>query len=224
MAAVLVAQAPPTARALVHVFAAVGDLHVVVDEFAVVPGQARLDTSSSASRTSSSASRPTPSTTICAAWRTASRSRRRWTRCWLALPSRSPLARTPACSQGGSGPIQGTPGVGRGQSMHSGLPEGGPGTRSNSLHHPQIANSQNSPCSACLPIRWKWRLILRPNDRSVHWPRPDAGKQSGTGLRAAPGRTVALGEAAPQKMDCKIHKAAIVSSWLQPNAGVRRAS
>ena len=50
----------------------------------------------------------------------------------------------PRASQGGSGPIQGRPGGGRGQSMHSGLPEGGPGTRSNSLHHPQVANGQNN--------------------------------------------------------------------------------
>jgi len=41
----------------------------------------------------------------------------------------------PHASRGRSGPIQGRPGVGRGQSMHSGVPEGGPGTRSNSLHH-----------------------------------------------------------------------------------------
>jgi hypothetical protein len=46
----------------------------------------------------------------------------------------------PHASQGGSGPIQGRPGVGRGQSRHSGLPEARPGTRSNSLHHPQAAN------------------------------------------------------------------------------------
>ena len=45
---------------------------------------------------------------------------------------------------GGSGPIQGRPGVGRGQSMRTGLPEGGPGTRSNSLHHPKVANRQNN--------------------------------------------------------------------------------
>jgi hypothetical protein len=50
----------------------------------------------------------------------------------------------PHASQGESGPIQGRPGVGRGQSMHSGLPEGGPGTRSDFLHHPQVANTQNN--------------------------------------------------------------------------------
>src|SRR6266705_3702017 len=43
VAAVLVAQAPQTAGALVHVLAAVGDLHVVVDDLVVVPGLARLD-------------------------------------------------------------------------------------------------------------------------------------------------------------------------------------
>src|SRR5260370_41484067 len=43
VAAILVAQAPQAAGALVHVLAAVGDLHVVVDDLAVVPGLVRLD-------------------------------------------------------------------------------------------------------------------------------------------------------------------------------------
>ena len=50
----------------------------------------------------------------------------------------------PRASQGGSGPIQGRPGGGRRQSMPSGVPQGRPGTRSNSLHHPKIANGQKN--------------------------------------------------------------------------------
>src|SRR4249920_151518 len=43
VAAVLDAEAPETAGALVQVLAAVGDLHVVVDDLVVIPGLARLD-------------------------------------------------------------------------------------------------------------------------------------------------------------------------------------
>src|SRR5438034_11782098 len=43
VAAVLDAEAPETAGALVQVLAAVGDLHVVVDGLVVIPGLARLD-------------------------------------------------------------------------------------------------------------------------------------------------------------------------------------
>src|SRR4029077_16907996 len=43
VAAVLHTQAPETAGALVQVLAAVGDLHVVVDDLGVIPGLARLD-------------------------------------------------------------------------------------------------------------------------------------------------------------------------------------
>ena len=50
----------------------------------------------------------------------------------------------PRASQGGSGPIQGRPGAGRRQSTSSGVPQGRPGTRSNSLHHPKIANGQKN--------------------------------------------------------------------------------
>lgn len=64
-------------------------------------------------------------------------------------PAQTPLHEAPASAsipqfwpghpharQARSGPIQGKSGAGPGQSRHSGLPEGRPGTRSNSLHHP----------------------------------------------------------------------------------------
>jgi len=45
------------------------------------------------------------------------------------------LAGTPTCKPGGSGPIQRRPGLRPGLSMSSGVLEGAPDTRSNSLHH-----------------------------------------------------------------------------------------
>ena len=60
----------------------------------------------------------------------------------------------PHASQGGSGPIQGRPGVGRGQSMHSGIPEGGPGTRSNSPHHRMSRTGKITACTET--VSWVW--------------------------------------------------------------------
>ena len=74
--------------------------------------------------------------TICAAWRTADWPRCRWTRRWPALPSRGFAGRDTRMEAGWIRSDQGRPGVGRGLSISSGVPEGGPDTRSNSLHHP----------------------------------------------------------------------------------------
>ena len=72
----------------------------------------------------------------------------------------------PHASQDGSGPIQGRPGIGSGQSMHSGLPEGGPGTRSNSPHHPQVTNRQNNRPICTVAMTGAW-LVRTARKRSL---------------------------------------------------------
>ena len=90
----------------------------------------------------------------------------------------------PRASQGGSGPIQGRPGAGRRQSMPSGVPEGGPGTRSNSCI---TRRSRTGKKTAQLWLRGWLRHRNRRADQVVVWlPGQQPGGESVSGCASNP--------------------------------------